>query len=84
MICDDKNATEKKGHKTYSTRNQNGKPLDVVLGVSAAVRSAYEAITNSRFGVFLGTPVAKGNPAESMGEGGDSGCPRTRGWTRCP
>ena len=67
MICDDENPTEENGHKTFSMRTQDGKPLVMSSSVRGMLRSAYEAITNSRFGVFPGKPVADGKPAEKHG-----------------
>jgi CRISPR-associated protein (TIGR03986 family) len=39
-------------HKTYSTRSVSGKPYLASTSLKGMLRSAYEAITNSRFGVF--------------------------------
>lgn len=39
-------------HKAYRTRLRNGQPHLPITTLKGALRSAYEAITNSRFGVF--------------------------------
>ncbi|MBF0583230.1 MAG: TIGR03986 family CRISPR-associated RAMP protein [Magnetococcales bacterium] len=45
----------KKGHKTYPVRvDDHGMPLVTSTGVKGMLRAAYEAITNSRLGVFAG------------------------------
>lgn len=51
LICDPETA---KGniHKTYSVLLDDGNPLLAASSVRGMLRSAYEAITNSRFGVF--------------------------------
>ena len=72
LICDDESMIEDaRGHKTFSMRTDNGqangKPLVMSSSVRGMLRSAYEAVTNSRFGVFPGKPVASGEPAEKHG-----------------
>ena len=43
------------GHPIYNVRTgPDGKPEMAVTGLKGALRTAYEAITNSRFGVFKG------------------------------
>ncbi|MEX1027907.1 MAG: RAMP superfamily CRISPR-associated protein, partial [Candidatus Paceibacterota bacterium] len=59
LICDDETADEEEGHKTYEVRCQDGKPLLASSSVRGMLRSAYEAITNSRFGVFPFKPQRK-------------------------
>lgn len=39
-------------HKTYDLRRVNGKPYLPPTSIKGMLRNAYEAITNSRFGVF--------------------------------
>jgi CRISPR-associated protein (TIGR03986 family) len=51
LICDPETA-EGNIHKTYSVLLDDGKPLLAASSVRGMLRSAYEAITNSRFGVF--------------------------------
>lgn len=47
--------TEDNGHKIYSTlRDEKGHPIIPVTSLKGALRSAYEAITNSRMGVMDG------------------------------
>ena len=61
LICDDESMIEDAhGHKTFSMRTDNGqangKPLVMPSSVRGMLRSAYEAVTNSRFGVFPSKP----------------------------
>ena len=58
LVCDDeKIVDEKDGHKTYAMRiGTDGKPLIMPSSVRGMLRSSYEAITNSRFGVFPAQP----------------------------
>jgi CRISPR/Cas system CSM-associated protein Csm3 (group 7 of RAMP superfamily) len=66
LICDDERPREHNGHKTYDMRTENGKPLVMSSSVRGMLRSSYEAITNSRFGVFPGEPISD-KPAEKQG-----------------
>lgn len=51
VVGDDDN--ERRGHKTFPLRvDREGKPLVPASSVRGMLRSAYEAITNSRFGRF--------------------------------
>ncbi len=62
LICDDSRVVTqerddpqtgiKKGHKTYPILKDCDKPLLASSSVRGMLRSAYEAITNSRYGVF--------------------------------
>ena len=58
LLCDDetKQGTTVTGHFQYDMRvdKTNERPLLHASSVRGMLRSAYEAITNSRFGVFLG------------------------------
>ena len=56
LVLDDALATtDNQGHTTYGIRKDSqGKPLIPPSAVKGMLRSAYEAITNSRFGVFQG------------------------------
>lgn len=40
------------GHGTFHTRQQNGKPIIPASSVKGMIRSAFEAVTVSRFGLF--------------------------------
>lgn len=51
LICDPESA-QGIDHKTYSVLLDDGKPLLAASSIRGMLRSAYEAITNSRFGVF--------------------------------
>lgn len=52
---DENKVDENSGHPTYDVRTgPDGKPEMVVTGLKGALRAAYEAITNSRLGVFKG------------------------------
>lgn len=42
------------GHKVYDIREVGGRPYLAPTSVKGMLRSAYEAVTNSRFGVFVG------------------------------
>jgi CRISPR-associated protein (TIGR03986 family) len=44
--------TDDAQHKTYPTRSVGGKPYLAPTSLKGMLRSAYEAVTNSRFGVF--------------------------------
>lgn len=47
--------TPRKGHKTYPVRVDGaGMPLVASTGIKGMLRAAYEAVTNSRMGVFAG------------------------------
>ena len=74
---------ENSGHPTYNVRTgPDGKPEMAVTGLKGALRAAYEAITNSRLGVFKGhdDPLAYRMDARSglgmvparVGKGGKS------------
>ncbi|MBF2056638.1 MAG: TIGR03986 family CRISPR-associated RAMP protein [Cyanobacterium sp. T60_A2020_053] len=53
LIPDAGNATEDNGHKTYPLRvGADGKPLLPITSVKGALRTAYEMVTNSRYGIF--------------------------------
>jgi CRISPR-associated protein (TIGR03986 family) len=53
LIPDAANATEENDHKTYSIRlDCEGKPNFPPTSVKGMLRSAYETITNSRFGIL--------------------------------
>lgn len=53
LIPDAANATEENNHKTYPIRmTKDGKPNLPPTSVKGMLRSAYESITNSRFGIF--------------------------------
>jgi CRISPR-associated protein (TIGR03986 family) len=69
LICDDENLanTAPNGHKTYAMRTAHGKPLLASSSVRGMLRSAYEAITNSRFGVFPGKLAKAEQTAEQHG-----------------
>ncbi len=61
LICDDEPLSENDcGHKTYAMRTDtglpDGNPLVMPSSVRGMLRSAYEAVTNSRFGVFPSRP----------------------------
>ena len=69
LVCDDEKIVEEEdGHKTYAMRiGADGRPLIMPSSVRGMLRSSYEAITNSRFGVFPGNAVRDGRPAEQHG-----------------
>lgn len=48
------------GHLTYPVLLRNGRPHLPATAIKGMLRSAYEAITNSRFGVFTGHDEAPG------------------------
>ncbi len=53
LICDDGVETDVAGHRSYGVRlDADGKPLLASSSVRGMVRAAYEAVTNSRLGVF--------------------------------
>ena len=52
LIPDAANLTEEKEHKTYPVRIVNGQPYLAPTSLKGMLRSAYEAVTNSRFGIF--------------------------------
>jgi CRISPR-associated protein (TIGR03986 family) len=54
LVPDPENAEEsRKGHKTFSLRlGADGKPSIPASSIRGMLRSAYEAVTNSRFGKF--------------------------------
>lgn len=53
LLVPGKIVVDKAGHKTVSTRvDEQGHPLIPSTSVKGMLRSAYEAITNSRFGVY--------------------------------
>lgn len=55
LLLDSAEATENEdGHKTYQPLLRNGKPYLPPTSVKGMLRTAYEAATNSRFGVFAG------------------------------
>lgn len=59
---------EENGHKRYGLRvDEHGAPVLPPTSIRGALRSAYEAITNSRFGVFEehATPEGMRQPASS-------------------
>jgi len=54
LVHDASQTREDDHHKTHSPRiDSNGRPLIPPTSVKGALRSAYEAITHSRFGVFV-------------------------------
>jgi len=53
LVPDTDNVREANGHKSYSLRcGVDGKPLIPASSIRGMLRSAYEAVTNSRFGKF--------------------------------
>lgn len=54
-------------HQTYRLRQQDNKPLLAASSVRGMLRAAFEAATNSRFGVFPGTLPAENTPATKHG-----------------
>lgn len=52
MILCDQPSDPKSDHLSYPLRLQDGRPLLASSSVRGMLRSAYEAVTNSRFGVF--------------------------------
>ena len=58
LVCDDSTVVEDEhGHKTYAMRTDtDGKPIIMPSSIRGLLRSSYEAITNSRFGVFPARP----------------------------
>lgn len=46
--------TDPRGHRTYPVRMRDGRPYLAATSVKGMLRAAYEAVTNSRFGVFTG------------------------------
>ena len=55
LLLDTVNVDVDNGHPTYDVRTDpDGKPEMAVTGLKGALRAAYEAITNSRLGVFKG------------------------------
>lgn len=53
LVPDTNNQTERNGHKTFPLRmDATGRPLIPASSVRGMLRSAYEAVTNSRFGRF--------------------------------
>jgi CRISPR-associated protein (TIGR03986 family) len=70
LICDDQNreARSVKDHFTFPVlKDSHGEPLLASSSVRGVLRSAYEAITNSRFGVFPGKLPTDSEPAEKHG-----------------
>ncbi|MCA8996354.1 MAG: TIGR03986 family CRISPR-associated RAMP protein [Planctomycetaceae bacterium] len=71
LICDNRNRTEDsqvRDHFIYPLRTGvDGKPELASSSVRGMLRSAYEAITNSRFGVFPGQLACGTEPAEKQG-----------------
>ena len=68
ILCDTTNDDRQPGHKTYATRvDAQGKPLIESSSVRGMLRAAFEAVTNSRFGVFPGKPATEGKPATGHG-----------------
>ncbi len=60
LLCDDqtRRETQVAGHHEYDTRvDADGRPLLASSSVRGMLRAAYEAVTNSRFGVF---PINEG------------------------
>jgi len=56
LLPDTVNAREDNGHKIYPLRvDADGRPLIAASSVRGMLRSAYEAVTNSRFGCFCGS-----------------------------
>jgi CRISPR-associated protein (TIGR03986 family) len=52
-VADQDNGGMKKGHKSYPVRvDADGKPLIEPTAIKGMLRAAYEAVTNSRMGVF--------------------------------
>lgn len=68
LVLDDSNATEAaNGHKTYPVlRDSERRPLLASSSVRGMLRAAYEAVTNSRLGVFPGR-AGGDKPAEGHG-----------------
>jgi CRISPR-associated protein (TIGR03986 family) len=53
LLIPDRGSTDNSGHKTFGLRrDENGAPCLPPTSIKGALRSAYEAITNSRLGVF--------------------------------
>jgi len=53
LLIPDRGSTDANGHKTFGLRlDENGNPYLPPTSIKGALRSAYEAVTNSRFGVF--------------------------------
>jgi CRISPR-associated protein (TIGR03986 family) len=53
LVPDTEKMTEKQGHKTFPLRmDAEGRPLLPASSIRGMLRSAYEAVTNSRFGRF--------------------------------
>ena len=70
LICEDKPDLQyDRGddHHTYNIRLQDGKPLIASSSVRGMLRSAYEAVTNSRFGVFPGSEPKDSEPPKGHG-----------------
>lgn len=66
LLIPDKGREDDHGHKTFGLRSdENGLPLLPPTSIRGALRSAYEAITLSRFGVFEehAEPLGFRNPA---------------------
>lgn len=86
LICDDESVEEDAhGHKTYALRTDaEGKPLLASSSVRGMLRSAYEAITNSRFGVFPGNKPSKDTPASKQGRRLALRLPANRGLNTVP
>jgi CRISPR-associated protein (TIGR03986 family) len=87
LICDDREETievSDNGHKTYQLRLRDGKPDLASSSVRGMLRSAYEAVTNSRFGVFPGKPTIGDKNAEKHGKRLGFRLPANRGLNTVP
>ncbi|HYH64766.1 MAG TPA: TIGR03986 family CRISPR-associated RAMP protein, partial [Urbifossiella sp.] len=60
-------AGQKKGHKTFAVRKDGDRPRLASSSVRGALRAAFEAVTNSRFGVFPFDPDTAGGHARRLG-----------------
>lgn len=69
LICDEGKKTDIKDHFQYGVLREPGGDLPLLpsSSVRGMLRSAYEAVTNSRFGVFPGTEGTPTKPAKRHG-----------------
>jgi len=90
LLCDrgEQREEDPEGHRTYGVLTDdgtpNGKPLLASSSVRGMLRAAFEAITNSRFGVFPGSPATQRGPAQSHGRRQGMRLPATSGLETVP
>ena len=68
LLLVDRGTPNGDGHTTHGVLMDGDRPLLASSSVRGMLRSAYEAITNSRFGVFPGSLAKDGEPATGNGK----------------